>query len=118
MKRRTPPSHGICPNFKVMQIVAGFDSVLTFLVLSQGGSFDPWGGPGYDACAVLTGPAFQDVFYKQNWASNAKLLSYYMLYGYDFCIPRIHLISIERLMIEARHGQGCPSRAYIPGAPI
>ncbi|KAI8986121.1 glycoside hydrolase superfamily [Trametes punicea] len=47
----------------------------------QGGSFDPWGGPGYDACEVLTGPDFQDVFYKQNWASNVKLISYYMFYG-------------------------------------
>ncbi|KAI0684047.1 glycoside hydrolase superfamily [Cytidiella melzeri] len=47
----------------------------------QGGSFDPWGGPGYDACEVLTGPDFQDVFYKWNWASNVKLISYYMLYG-------------------------------------
>ncbi|OBZ71548.1 putative beta-galactosidase A [Grifola frondosa] len=47
----------------------------------QGGSFDPWGGPGYDACELLTGPDFQDVFYKQNWAGNAKLISYYMLYG-------------------------------------
>ncbi|KAI0352572.1 hypothetical protein OH77DRAFT_1428259 [Trametes cingulata] len=47
----------------------------------QGGSFDPWGGPGYDACEVLTGPDFQDVFYKNNWASNVKLISYYMLYG-------------------------------------
>ncbi|KAI0070921.1 hypothetical protein K474DRAFT_1669569 [Panus rudis PR-1116 ss-1] len=47
----------------------------------QGGSFDPWGGPGYDACEVLTGPDFQDVFYKHLWASNAKLISYYMLYG-------------------------------------
>ena len=47
----------------------------------SGGSFDPWGGPGYDACEVLTGPDFQDVFYKENWASNVKLISYYMLYG-------------------------------------
>ncbi|KAI0339083.1 hypothetical protein BDW22DRAFT_1362002 [Trametopsis cervina] len=47
----------------------------------QGGAFDPWGGPGYDACEVLTGPDFQDVFYKWNWASNVKLISYYMLYG-------------------------------------
>ncbi|TFK90360.1 glycoside hydrolase family 35 protein [Polyporus arcularius HHB13444] len=47
----------------------------------QGGSFDPWGGPGYDACEVLTGPDFQDVFYKHNWAANAKLVSYYMFYG-------------------------------------
>lgn len=49
--------------------------------MSAGGSFDPWGGPGYAACEVLTGPDFQDVFYKQNWASNVKLISYYMLYG-------------------------------------
>ncbi|PIL34787.1 hypothetical protein GSI_02574 [Ganoderma sinense ZZ0214-1] len=47
----------------------------------QGGFFDFWGGPGYNACALLTEPAFQDVFYKQNWASNVKLISYYMFYG-------------------------------------
>ncbi|TBU22169.1 glycoside hydrolase superfamily [Dichomitus squalens] len=47
----------------------------------QGGSFDPWGGPGYDACELLTGPDFQDVFYKHNWAANVKMISYYMLYG-------------------------------------
>ncbi|KAL4244519.1 glycosyl hydrolase 35 family protein [Abortiporus biennis] len=47
----------------------------------QGGSFDPWEGPGYDACELLTGPDFQDVFYKHNWGSNVKLISYYMLYG-------------------------------------
>ena len=56
--------------------------VSVFLTGLEGGSFDPWGGPGYDACEVLTGPDFQDVFYKQNWASNVKLISYYMLYGY------------------------------------
>ncbi|KAH9915075.1 glycoside hydrolase superfamily [Fomitopsis serialis] len=47
----------------------------------QGGSFDPWGGPGYNACETLTGPDFMDVFYKQNWASNVKLISFYMIYG-------------------------------------
>ncbi|KAJ7327585.1 glycoside hydrolase family 35 protein [Mycena albidolilacea] len=49
----------------------------------QGGSFDAWGptAPGYALCAELTGPNFQSVFYKQLWASNAKLISYYMLYG-------------------------------------
>ena len=47
----------------------------------QGGSFDPWGGPGYDACEVLTGPDFEDVFYKNNWASNVKMHSVYMFYG-------------------------------------
>ncbi|KZT12288.1 glycoside hydrolase family 35 protein [Laetiporus sulphureus 93-53] len=47
----------------------------------QGGSFDPWGGTGYNNCEILTGVDFEDVFYKQNWASNVKMISYYMVYG-------------------------------------
>ena len=49
----------------------------------QGGSFDAWGptAPGYPACQELTGPNFQDVFYKTLWAANAKMLSYYMVFG-------------------------------------
>ncbi|TBU36471.1 glycoside hydrolase superfamily [Dichomitus squalens] len=47
----------------------------------QAGAFDPWAGPGYEACAVLTGPDFEDVFYKHNWAANEKLVNYYMIYG-------------------------------------
>ncbi|KAF7297199.1 Glycoside hydrolase family 35 protein [Mycena indigotica] len=49
----------------------------------QGGSFDAWGpgAPGYAPCAQLTGPNFQSVFNRQLWASNAKLISYYMIYG-------------------------------------
>jgi len=49
----------------------------------QGGSYDAWGptAPGYEGCRVLTGPDFQSVFNLQLWASNAKLINYYMLYG-------------------------------------
>ncbi|KAF7335702.1 Glycoside hydrolase family 35 protein [Mycena venus] len=49
----------------------------------QAGSYDAWGpgAPGYGPCAELTGPAFQSVFNLQLWASNAKLINYYMLYG-------------------------------------
>ncbi|KAG6888527.1 hypothetical protein C0995_007639 [Termitomyces sp. Mi166 len=49
----------------------------------QGGSFDAWGptAPGYAPCRVLTGPDFQSVFNLQLWASNAKLINYYMFYG-------------------------------------
>jgi len=36
---------------------------------------------GYPNCAILTGANFQSVFYRQLWASNAKLLNYYMFYG-------------------------------------
>ncbi|KAJ3571523.1 hypothetical protein NP233_g3704 [Leucocoprinus birnbaumii] len=49
----------------------------------QGGSFDAWGptAPGYGPCRQLTGPDFQSVFNLNLWASNAKLINYYMLYG-------------------------------------
>ncbi|KAJ3976779.1 glycoside hydrolase family 35 protein [Lentinula raphanica] len=49
----------------------------------QGGSLNGW-GPGsaeYSGCTLLTGPEFESVFYRQLWASNAKLVSYYMFYG-------------------------------------
>ncbi|KAJ3919581.1 glycoside hydrolase family 35 protein [Lentinula edodes] len=49
----------------------------------QGGSLNGW-GPGsaqYSGCTLLTGPEFENVFYRQLWASNVKLVSYYMFYG-------------------------------------
>ncbi|KAK0448411.1 glycoside hydrolase family 35 protein [Desarmillaria tabescens] len=55
----------------------------------QGGAVDGWGPAapailGYSSCAVLTGTDFMSVFYLQLWASNAKLFSYYMLYGFVY----------------------------------
>ncbi|HKT05416.1 MAG TPA: beta-galactosidase [Rugosimonospora sp.] len=47
----------------------------------QGGAFDPWGGPGYDNCRVLTGTDFENVFYKNNIAGGATMQSFYMTYG-------------------------------------
>lgn len=47
----------------------------------QGGSFDPWGGPGYDKCRQLTGPDFENVFYKENIADGATMQNFYMTYG-------------------------------------
>ncbi len=47
----------------------------------QGGAFDPWGGPGYEACRELTGPAFEKVFYKENIAIGSTMQSFYMTYG-------------------------------------
>jgi beta-galactosidase GanA len=47
----------------------------------QGGSFDPWGGPGYDKCAELIDDQFANVFYKQNIAVGATAQSFYMTYG-------------------------------------
>ncbi|KAG7091627.1 hypothetical protein E1B28_010647 [Marasmius oreades] len=49
----------------------------------QGGAFDAWGptSPGYQNCRQLTGPEFVSVFNLQLWASNAKMINFYMVYG-------------------------------------
>ncbi len=47
----------------------------------QGGSFDPWGGPGYAACRRLTGARFERVFYEANIAAGATLQNFYMTFG-------------------------------------
>ncbi|KAK7047487.1 hypothetical protein VNI00_006718 [Paramarasmius palmivorus] len=49
----------------------------------QGGAYDSWGqdAPGYEMCRKLTGPDSQSVFNLQLWASNAKLINFYMTYG-------------------------------------
>lgn len=47
----------------------------------QGGSFDPWGGPGYAACRRLTGPDFERVFYEANIAAGATMQNFYMTFG-------------------------------------
>jgi beta-galactosidase GanA len=47
----------------------------------QGGAFDPWGGPGYDACRRLTGPTFERMFYDNNIENQFTLQNIYMTYG-------------------------------------
>lgn len=47
----------------------------------QGGSFDPWGGPGYAACRKLTGPDFERVFYEANVAAGSTMQNFYMTFG-------------------------------------
>ena len=47
----------------------------------QGGSFDPWGGWGFQQCLELVGYQFERVFYKNNFASAVTIFSIYMTYG-------------------------------------
>ncbi|KAH7927546.1 glycoside hydrolase family 35 protein [Leucogyrophana mollusca] len=47
----------------------------------QGGAFDGWGGSGYNTCAILTGPDFERVFYKNEIAMSTTYLNLYMAYG-------------------------------------
>ncbi|KDQ55125.1 glycoside hydrolase family 35 protein [Jaapia argillacea MUCL 33604] len=46
-----------------------------------GGSFDPWGGSGYDMCYILTNEQYANVFYKNNYAAATHYQNLYMTYG-------------------------------------
>ena len=52
-----------------------------FFAEFQGGAFDPWGGPGYDRCRALTGPAFERMFYANNIENQFTAQNLYMAYG-------------------------------------
>ncbi|RDB20455.1 putative beta-galactosidase A [Hypsizygus marmoreus] len=47
----------------------------------QGGACDGWGGSGYATCAILTGPEFERVFYKNEFAMSTTLFNIYMIFG-------------------------------------
>ncbi|PVH82092.1 glycoside hydrolase family 35 protein [Cadophora sp. DSE1049] len=51
------------------------------LVEFQGGSFDPWGGLGFDQCSELLSMEFERVFYKNDFASGVAILNLYMIFG-------------------------------------
>lgn len=47
----------------------------------QGGSFDPWGGWGFDQCAELVNHEQVRVFYKNNYAAGVTIYNPYMIFG-------------------------------------
>jgi beta-galactosidase GanA len=47
----------------------------------QGGSFDGWGGTGYANCYTMTGPDFENIYYKNNIAQGVTMQSNYMGVG-------------------------------------
>lgn len=47
----------------------------------QGGSFDPWGGWGFDQCADLVNHEQVRVFYKNNYAAGVTIFNPYMIFG-------------------------------------
>ncbi|KAL7931063.1 glycoside hydrolase family 35 protein [Trichoderma chlorosporum] len=51
------------------------------LVEFQGGSFDPFGGWGFEQCSVLVNQEFERVFYKNNYAAGVTIFNLYMIFG-------------------------------------
>lgn len=45
----------------------------------QAGSFDPWGGPGFDRCEVLVNAEFERVYHKQLYSFGVTVLNLYMV---------------------------------------
>jgi beta-galactosidase GanA len=45
------------------------------------GSFDPWGGAGYDNCRTLTNGPYQSVFFKNILSQGVTITNFYMTYG-------------------------------------
>lgn len=45
----------------------------------QAGAFDPWGGPGFAACASLINHEFERVFYKNNFSFRVAIFNLYMV---------------------------------------
>lgn len=45
----------------------------------QGGSFDAWGGLGFDQCSVLINHEFKRVFYKNIFTSGVTIFNIYMV---------------------------------------
>ena len=59
----------------------GYSGMPVYLPEYQGGSFDGWGGAGYDACYQKTGSDFENVYYKSNVAEGVTMQSDYMGVG-------------------------------------
>lgn len=51
------------------------------IVEFQGGSFDPWGGWGFEQCSELVNHEFERVFYKNNFAAGVTIYNLYMIFG-------------------------------------
>lgn len=45
----------------------------------QGGSYDPWGGSSFAACAELLNNEFERVFYKNDFSFGVAFLNLYMV---------------------------------------
>ncbi|KAK9787636.1 putative Beta-galactosidase [Seiridium cardinale] len=108
------------------------------IVEFQGGSFDPWGGVGFDKCLSLVNSEFERVYYKNNYGFGLSIYNIYMIFGgtnwgnlghpggytsYDYGSPISEDRSVARekyseLKLQANFIVGSPAfLTAVPGAP-
>jgi len=79
-----PPQNRYLPysqSFKQVPMMRGVQQLQVSKLLREYMRLDWTVALGYGPCRTLTGPDFQSVFNLHLWASNAKLINYYMFYG-------------------------------------
>jgi len=74
------PNNALPTNWRALHLQQSPNTPYS-IVEFQGGSFDPWGGPGFSKCLALLGPEFERVFYKNDYSFGATFLNLYMTYG-------------------------------------
>lgn len=74
------PNNALPTNFRTLHLQQSPTTPYS-LVEYQGGSFDPWGGPGFAKCLALVNEQFERVFYKNVFSFGANIFNIYMTFG-------------------------------------
>lgn len=119
---------GIFPTYYLNDHINQSSSTPFSLVEFQGGSFDPWGGPGFDKCLALLGSEFERVFYKNDFSFGVTIFNVYMTYGgtnwgnlghpggytsYDYGA----VITEERLVHREKYSQAKLLASFLQASP-
>ncbi|KAJ0298027.1 hypothetical protein COL516b_010177 [Colletotrichum fioriniae] len=78
----------------------------------QGGSFDPYAGPGFEKCAALVNHEFERVFYKNNFGAGVTIFNIYMAITEERSVSRE---KYSELKLEAQFLKVSP--AYLTATP-
>ncbi|GCB26180.1 probable beta-galactosidase A [Aspergillus awamori] len=74
------PSGDLPTNFRTLHLEQSPTTPYA-IVEFQGGSYDPWGGPGFAACSELLNNEFERVFYKNDFSFQIAIMNLYMIFG-------------------------------------
>ncbi|KAF7187452.1 putative beta-galactosidase A [Pseudocercospora fuligena] len=119
---------GSLPTYYLNDHINQSSSTPYSIVEFQGGSFDPWGGPGFDKCLALLGSEFERVFYKNDFSFGVTIFNIYMTYGgtnwgnlghpggytsYDYGA----VITEERLVSREKYSQAKLLASFLQASP-
>ena len=77
---RSWPDNGLPTDYLALHLAQSPSTPHSILEF-QGGSFDPWGGVGYENCETLVNEQYLRLFYKNNYAAKVTIFNIYMAFG-------------------------------------